>query len=67
MIIHLKRLAFGAAILTLIAAIMTLIAASFWVIQVLFVTVFPNYPVQLGAVIFVLLSYCVGMIVELVP
>jgi len=64
--IHLKRLTFGVGIMTLTAAILTLIAASFWVTQVLFITVFPNHPVQLGVVIFILLSYCVGVVVELV-
>jgi len=62
---HLKRLIFGASVLTLIAVILTLMAASFWIIQVLSVTIFSNHLVQLGAVVFVLLPYCVGVMVEL--
>ena len=54
--IHLKRLTFGAGVLILIAALLILFAASFWVMQVLFVTVFPNHPIQLGAVVLVILS-----------
>lgn len=56
MLIHLKRTALGALVLILIAAFL-------WVMWILFAVMVPAYPIPLGVIVVILLSYVIGVMI----